>query len=165
MNINEFNIKEYCEKCRAQIVRPFHGVCFKKCKYSFPSDSEEFKRGYRYIPCGTGEWDVYFIKCEKYIKIGATKDIEKRMDEIRRNNPFDIQILILLGKLSIRTEKALHKYFFESNHKREWFYYDESIRCFLNSNTGKIKRIINKIIWEIGESDLGIIEAQTDEDC
>jgi hypothetical protein len=142
------DIREYCDKCRRQIVRPFDNQCYNKCEYSRPNES--YKEGYRTVKLKyRGRWQVYFIKCDKYVKIGQTFDIDKRLDVVNTNNPFDIDLLLLIQEAPDRLERALHKHFEQYRYKREWFFYSKEIQSFLYSSEHNIKLILNKIIFNV----------------
>ena len=124
------DIEEYCKNCRLTKFRPFHDIDFDR-----------------------GKWGVYFIKCGQYVKIGKTLDIDKRIDEIKRNNPFDLSILLFLDHLNERIEPAFHKYFADNRYVREWFYYEPNIIKFVKKPIHRIKRITYKIVFELTSRD------------
>jgi hypothetical protein len=145
---NMIDIQEYCDKCKRQIVRPFDKQCYRKCKYSNPKES--YNEGFRQIKLKyRGRWQVYFIKCDKYVKIGQTFDIDKRLDGINRDNPFEIDLLLLIQEAPDRLERALHKYFEPYRYKREWFLYSKELQSFLYSSEDNIKATLNKIIFDV----------------
>lgn len=65
---------------------------------------------------------VYFIKsyCNKYIKIGTTSNLKRRMIELQAANP---KPLTLLGTIegSFDTEATLHLIFAKYRVQGEWF--------------------------------------------
>jgi hypothetical protein len=65
--------------------------------------------------------DLYIIKCGKYIKIGSTDNIERRLKNIQHSNPFKITLLyhgVGLGYL----ESTLHNIHKDDHHHGEWFH-------------------------------------------
>jgi hypothetical protein len=65
---------------------------------------------------------VYFIRCGDYVKIGASKDVKKRMRGIEYNIPGDVK-LELIDTDEAGTEELWHKIFEHRKHKGEWYYF------------------------------------------
>lgn len=90
---------------------------------------------------------IYFMQesFTKNIKIGITKNIKKRKEQIETNNSSNI---IVLGHMlgSRKLELKLHEKFKKFNIKLEWFYPTKEILDFINNNCEIInnKKIINK---------------------
>ena len=85
---------------------------------------EKYCFGASGIKCS--EYYVYFIEADdKYIKIGISYDVDKRMKDLDIANP---TTLVLVSKLQIpnrltalRLEERLHKKFEKFHIKGEWF--------------------------------------------
>jgi hypothetical protein len=78
---------------------------------------------------------VYFISCRKYVKIGVSKNIKKRLFDLQASNPYKL-ILVKFFKTSdcFNLENILHKKFKHLREKGEWFRYTEEIKQFLSLN-------------------------------
>jgi len=162
MDLNYFDIKEYCRNCRMLKVKPFHSTCYVKCEYLKNFTKEEYsKYGYKYIDFKKGNVGIYFIKCKDFIKIGSTINIDTRIKEMQTSNPFDLDILLFLDNLDRKIEAAFHKYFYKFRHKREWFFYNNEIEKFINMPVYMIKRKTKKIFFELSDSELEIFENET----
>lgn len=68
---------------------------------------------------------VYFIRCNDYVKIGTTADLSVRLDGIRCNNPFDLQVLLIVyTRKNGYLEGWFHRHFAAYRYRNEWFTLD-----------------------------------------
>lgn len=66
---------------------------------------------------------VYFIRsyCKKFIKIGTTENLQRRVKELQAGNPLPIKVLAVIEG-SYQTEAGLHLIFSKQRvGKSEWF--------------------------------------------
>ena len=79
---------------------------------------------------------VYFlqeaIENPTAIKIGSGNDPMSRKESLEAGNPIKLKLLAVM-RGSIKEEKALHKRFAELRLHREWFRYEDPLRCFVES--------------------------------
>ena len=63
---------------------------------------------------------VYFISCGRYVKIGVTMQVERRMEVLAASNPHELK---LIGHLpgSRQAEQELHHILKAYRHRYEWF--------------------------------------------
>jgi mRNA-degrading endonuclease YafQ of YafQ-DinJ toxin-antitoxin module len=74
---------------------------------------------------------VYFVEMNGFIKIGKSRDWQKRMEQFRTGSPFEINVLmVVVGGLDFEAE--LHAKFMEHHHKGEWFRDCKEIRDFID---------------------------------
>jgi hypothetical protein len=79
---------------------------------------------------------VYFVRAVDKVKIGFTRDVERRISELQTASPVDLE---LLGTLpgSALTERRLHKRFSAHRVNREWFRYEPPIIGFIERECRK----------------------------
>ena len=72
--------------------------------------------------------NVYFIKCEDdngYIKVGHTKDVDKRLETLQIGSPYTLKVIAVLPCTSNErakdTEARIHRYFSHLRIRGEWF--------------------------------------------
>lgn len=65
---------------------------------------------------------VYFIRsyCKKYIKIGTTKSLKRRFEELQTANPMPLKLLGFIPG-GFDTEATLHLEFSKQRKSGEWF--------------------------------------------
>lgn len=74
---------------------------------------------------------IYFIKCNSFIKIGFTTDIEARMATLQTDNPYDLVLLKTVP--GDRTDElAFHEKFFHLHYNNEWFRYEKELLEYLS---------------------------------
>lgn len=73
---------------------------------------------------------IYFIESGNMVKIGRTKDIEKRMSSIRTSCPFPIKLLAYVVA-DPDLEKRIHRDFAEDRVHGEWFNLSEKLCKFI----------------------------------
>lgn len=73
---------------------------------------------------------LYLITDGKYIKIGKSKDVERRLGELQVTSPYELKILEVVPHRGCY-EYILHQYFKKLNVRGEWFEYSELIIDFI----------------------------------
>ena len=85
---------------------------------------------------------IYLVAhLDQFVKIGFTKNINKRLSQLQVSSPVKLEVLHLIeGNVSL--EKELHRKFKEFRTSGEWFNYDSSI----------LEYFIDKkcLLWEYG---------------
>lgn len=80
---------------------------------------------------------IYFVISQnRFVKIGYTSNIEKRIQELQTSQPFELRIGCVLPGL-YQTEKELHKLFESFRCKgggTEWFRYDGFLKACIMAN-------------------------------
>jgi DNA-binding XRE family transcriptional regulator len=70
---------------------------------------------------------IYLISCDdKFLKIGYTKNIKKRLRELQTSNPIKLELCHLIDG-DVNLEKELHFMFKYLRSQGEWFDFDNSI--------------------------------------
>lgn len=68
---------------------------------------------------------VYVIKCNKFYKIGMTKNYKQRINTLMVSNPYKIEPIVKVESNNINfLEKHLHNKFSDKKEKGEWFNLD-----------------------------------------
>lgn len=68
------------------------------------------------LPC-------YFIRCGDYLKVGSSKNPERRLKDMLTSNPYDLE---LLRVDYINGEKYWHDKLKSCHHRGEWYVYKEA---------------------------------------
>lgn len=63
------------------------------------------------LPC-------YFIRCGEYVKVGSSKDPERRFLDMQTDNPYPMELLLVDYE---NDEKFWHEKLSGCRHKGEWF--------------------------------------------
>jgi len=63
---------------------------------------------------------LYFIRCNEFVKIGRTDDLNRRVSQLKAANPYHISIVRFIEDGGYR-EKEFHEKFKDSLHSGEWF--------------------------------------------
>ena len=86
----------------------------------------------------TGSDYVYFIQCNKFMKIGKTSNVIARFDALKTANPYPITLVgVLVFDTTVESshsEAILHKKFANSRHQREWFKLTPELENWIHSN-------------------------------
>ena len=65
---------------------------------------------------------VYFIKCDKWFKIGATTDVKSRFNSIQVCNPFPVELIYKIKSNNMHLTEILFQDMFGRAEKRgEWY--------------------------------------------
>jgi hypothetical protein len=75
---------------------------------------------------------VYFVRCEEFVKIGWATAIETRMNNIRINNPYPIELLAMMVGSS-EEERTLHAFFRDDRERGEWFRFSQAMKDFVEA--------------------------------
>jgi len=88
---------------------------------------------------------IYFIriKDQPYVKIGFSKDVEKRLKQLQTSSPFDLEI-IYTEFAAIEREKQLHEKYKEYQVKGEWFNISGDLEKFIKN--GPIQPFYNFLV-------------------
>jgi hypothetical protein len=84
----------------------------------------------------SAEWGhyqrVYFIGCDRFVKIGFTDRLTGRLRELRAATPYSLDVLaVFAGNQGF--ERELHKRFAGLHHQREWFHREGALASFVDS--------------------------------
>lgn len=78
---------------------------------------------------------VYFIRCQRFVKIGFAGDIHQRFRDISQSNPFDLELLayvpITKREEARRLERSLHQQFKAFRHRLEWFALSPEVQAYI----------------------------------
>lgn len=90
---------------------------------------------------------IYFIKSERYVKIGYSANPIKRVAQLKVSIPYHIKVVcIISGGLS--DERNLHKKFMSSHYRGEWFHLSEEIVDYMDN--------AKNLMWQMGFDEEGI---------
>lgn len=85
---------------------------------------------------------VYVVRCGEYYKIGSSVDINRRLNDFRISNPYDIELVIaIVSDFGIELESQLQNHFKNKKHRGEWYKLtdDDLLEiCGLMENTWRI---------------------------
>lgn len=92
---------------------------------------------------------VYFIRCERFIKIGITNNLEKRMAALQGSNPFPLKLLHWMRYYSSLEEMLFQEFDdFRVRPNNEWFRDSDKIREFIRQSeaalNAKVERKFNR---------------------
>lgn len=90
----------------------------------FPDDDYQKYTGY-----------IYFISNGESVKIGFSKDPEKRLKNLQTANPVELKLLYF-EKGNSNIESRLHKLFSKDRIQGEWFNFSDEILEFIDSKRG-----------------------------
>jgi hypothetical protein len=80
--------------------------------------------------------NIYFIQLidePKLIKIGKSKNPEKRIKDIQRSLFSSVKTLCIIKETNAISEQSLHNKFNAIRHKGEWFYPEDKLLEFIES--------------------------------
>ena len=76
--------------------------------------------------------NVYFIKSDRYLKVGKAKDVESRMAELQVGNPVKLHLFGIIKCKSERhafdMESRFHNWLKRHAHRGEWFNFNEAVK-------------------------------------
>ena len=64
---------------------------------------------------------VYFIRCGDYVKIGTSKNIQRRLKDLETGNPYPLELIYVEDSLM---EEEWHVLFKHRHHRGEWYLFD-----------------------------------------
>lgn len=75
---------------------------------------------------------VYFIQCERFVKIGRAQDVAARLHGLQKHTPFE---LTLLGteEGGEQRERELHRLFQGMRHRGEWFRLEGALQAYVQA--------------------------------
>jgi len=78
---------------------------------------------------------IYFITdgLRKYVKIGYTNNLERRLSGLRVGNPYGIEVLGIMDG-GVKEERNVHEMFSKNRYMGEWFELSSEIQDFINSD-------------------------------
>jgi len=124
--------KIYCSKSCRYNKNNFNieGKFIKNSIQNIEVQQEEIKdfvKDIKFIKKG-----IYFIKCGKYVKIGYSNNIQRRLYNLKTANPYELTLIFTI-KGNREKESRIHKLFkqYGTYHKGEWFKYDEFMEIML----------------------------------
>jgi len=123
--------------CRARCgCRAFDGSA------SFGRPFEVRRRRGRMHPKNCRDGIVYFIEAvgAERIKIGHSKDPKQRLQELRKNAPFELRLLGMMNG-GEAAERRLHHLFAAARRQGEWFEATSELRAFIDANSDRRRRL------------------------
>lgn len=76
-----------------------------------------------------------------YVKIGYSKNVNRRIAELQAANPFEVYVIgVICGDRG--EEASLHNRFQEYQYRNEWYHLSDEIKIF-------IKRKCNTLFWKL----------------
>lgn len=80
---------------------------------------------------------VYFARCEGYVKIGRSVNVERRIANLQTTMPFDIGPVWVIADPLRDLERECHHQFAAHRHRGEWFRWCTAIEIFIANRAGK----------------------------
>lgn len=76
--------------------------------------------------------NVYFVKCNEYIKIGMSMKPKNRIQSLQHANPYKLEEILIIYNSKI-LENIFHYFLYKSkkHHLGEWFIYDDFMERFI----------------------------------
>jgi len=114
---------------------------------------------------------IYFIEDDGLVKIGFSKNPNKRFVALKTSNPHELIIRLVIDG-TVDDERNFHKLFKEFHHRGEWYYFSDVIKNFIENNqkndlrydlgllnnykeikteTGRIRNMLGMTLREVGE--------------
>lgn len=93
-----------------------------------------YRKSYKRIDLLNGDTGfIYFIQCQDTgpVKIGYTKNVKRRRNELQTGNPYELKILLSIDGSEL-WEKDLHYHFRDLLIRNEWFLPGESLFEFID---------------------------------
>lgn len=118
------------------LVIPFTGECGSEWEICIGFHKGQTDAFVRVRKSCSEESFLYFIEALQtgFIKIGRSKDPERRLSQLSTGNPSE---LVILGKISggLELEAELHKIFTHLRKRGEWFKVSDELRSFIKEAT------------------------------
>lgn len=70
---------------------------------------------------------IYFIQCKNFVKIGYSRDPNKRLKKLQTGNPVKMKIIATLPG-AYKTEDGLHEAYRKLKVRGEWFKYKGNLK-------------------------------------
>ena len=133
---NEFTVKEFAEKERVstRTVQSWlaKGLVGRTKSVQILAPDENVTIADRHGYAWSWFSGVYFVLCDRFIKIGWSQDVRLRLEALRTSNPHPIEPLgfVECGDINAaRTlESTLHARFHHLHERYEWFMDDPELR-------------------------------------
>lgn len=74
----------------------------------------------------TANTQVYFLRCGKYVKIGLTKNVHRRVGQLQSANPRNLELLLAV-RGNAAYETFLHAFYHKWRVRGEWFEFKPAI--------------------------------------
>lgn len=74
---------------------------------------------------------VYFVRCQNYLKIGWSDDVEKRVETLQTASPFSLFLVATIPNKTKLFERTLHKQFAHLHWRGDWFRFDDQLQDFV----------------------------------
>jgi hypothetical protein len=65
--------------------------------------------------------NIYFVRCERYVKIGFAVDVGERIAKLQTGNPFELVLMTVLEDEPAIVERWLHEALDQYRRRGEWF--------------------------------------------
>jgi hypothetical protein len=72
---------------------------------------------------------IYFAVCGPFVKIGCTKHLWERLDQIQAGSPYCVELLSVIDG----EEKEIHTTLSASHYRAEWYYLTDEVFDFVRS--------------------------------
>jgi hypothetical protein len=72
--------------------------------------------------------NLYFIRCQKFVKIGIAVDVPARLVQLQTGNPHALTVLAVQQDVAETLEGRMHTAFLEDHHNGEWFRFSRTLR-------------------------------------
>jgi predicted GIY-YIG superfamily endonuclease len=77
---------------------------------------------------------LYIMQCNNYIKIGVSKNPERRIKSLQTGNPYKIKLILAIeDSAAYDLEYQFHKYYEKEKSVGEWFEINDNIRNFVKN--------------------------------
>jgi hypothetical protein len=86
---------------------------------------------------GTNGRQLYFIKCNDWIKVGRADNPSKRLKELQVGNPYILELRMVLDNAG-RYEFLFHRELSNIEHNGEWFKITNESRIIIKKTMGKV---------------------------
>ena len=88
---------------------------------------------------------VYFIRCNKFVKIGVSWSPDARLDDLQAGNPYILNIIGYIPNGGFKIEREIQQQFSDKLVHHEWFQLDDELRDYIETTTKKWKFRIYKV--------------------
>jgi hypothetical protein len=85
-------------------------------------------------------WQVYFMRCGRFVKIGYSAEPARRLAIVQCYNPLPVVLVATIPcshkNVAMALERDLHQRFGEYRTRGEWFRWSYAIRRFVRGESG-----------------------------